>query len=771
MNTVEILLAVGGILILVFIVAAILYYLQNNVRVKNAKPEVDEFQRRNDSRDIKVLDVSAETAKYNAHQPPKDEIAALEAIQIEDKRTAKEAHKAEKKAEKEAHRQEKEAYKAEKEAKEAEKEAEREAAKEAARAEKEAIRLADEAAREEAKATESSDLLDLFSDKINDRADESKNGDFSFESFMERKEDIRNEVSRRDEKRAEKEREKHEREAQREAERLAREQERESRRKERETPSVFMDNETPGDNLFASFGFGQEPTAAAAVKKDPDMFGSFFKDEVEKEEFTENAERGATIEDLQRQKEQYEKELSDQYNKNHLDATAMQETLAQREAAERKLKDEYDAYKASIEGEKEELERKNRELFEKLREAEMKAHTAQLAAAANTAANTSTNTSASTLDMEAERARIAAQLRQEYDQNEKLLSDKYMQLRSELQRETAALAEKSDAVRREMEEVQRQKELATQQSNDQTTDFELEKELLEKRFNDEKDRLEREKARLEEENARLEEEQQAERARLQTENSRLKNELMSAPDQVKTIVETVVDTAEMDRMKAKLQREYEENERALREKYETMQDQLRQNEHAMELHRRELEKKEEMITIESQRLVQETTEFNAMMTERSYTAEERNRFLEDYYSRTEELRNRLKSNEKAIRQNNREFVPLRRIKDTLERDMKLLRKREAMVAKQQVLVYGVNNISTLDPERVKKLEQDVQQLTGLQQSVANCEDILAKNKDRYPTLANLDRVLKEQNKQLVKDLDEVQKAIEFFENYVPGNKK
>jgi sortase (surface protein transpeptidase) len=94
-----------------------------------------------------------------------------------------------------------------------------------------------------------------------------------------------------------------------------------------------------------------------------------------------------------------------------------------------------------------------------------------------------------------------------------------------------------------------------------------------------------------------------------------------------------------------------------------------------------------------------------------------------------------------------------------------------ITAKQQVLVYGVNNISTLDPERVKKLEQDVQQLTGLQQSVANCEDILAKNKDRYPTLANLDKVLKEQNKQLVKDVGEIQKAIEFFENYNPNNKK
>jgi len=83
------------------------------------------------------------------------------------------------------------------------------------------------------------------------------------------------------------------------------------------------------------------------------------------------------------------------------------------------------------------------------------------------------------------------------------------------------------------------------------------------------------------------------------------------------------------------------------------------------------------------------------------------------------------------------------------------------------LVYGVNNITTLDPERVKKLEQDVKQLTGLQQSVANCEEILAKNKDRFPTLVNLDKVLKTQNSQIQSDIEELQESIKFFEDYVP----
>jgi len=152
-----------------------------------------------------------------------------------------------------------------------------------------------------------------------------------------------------------------------------------------------------------------------------------------------------------------------------------------------------------------------------------------------------------------------------------------------------------------------------------------------------------------------------------------------------------------------------------------------------------------------------------LIKEKVYTVEERNRIVADYRAKLDTLRERLRVNEKAIRENNREFVPLRRIRDTLERDLKLLRKREAIVAKQQVLVYGVNNITELDPERIKKLEQDIQQLSGLQQSVANCEDILTRNKDRFPTLENLNKVLQSQNKQLLSDIEEIQMAVEFFE--------
>jgi len=438
-------------------------------------------------------------------------------------------------------------------------------------------------------------------------------------------------------------------------------------------------------------------------------------------------ERDAIIESLRREKDQNEAELRRQYDELQQQVEKQtQEAIRQSEEVERQLKEQYDAYKDSIASEAKDLEQKNRELLKKLEKAS--AHSE-----------------------EELRARIADQLRAEYDQNERLLSEKYLQLRTELQRESKQLAEKSDEVKQEMDEVRRQRELIAMQSASSSEVYEVERHRLEIEHQAELERLERE--------------HRAEKHRLEQE---IRAEIAATPG-VATVVQTVVDTEEVERLKAQLQYQYQQNELALRQKYEAMQAEVQRNEQVIEARRAELAIKEEQITTEERRIFEQSREVHTLITERSYTKEERNRILADYRVKIEELRERLRANEKSIRENNKEYVPLRRIKDTLDRDLRLLRKREAIVAKQQVMVYGVNNITTLDPERIKKLKQDTDQVAGLRTSVANCEDIMARNKDRYPTLASLDRVLKSTNEQIRTDIKEVEEAIMFFENYVPGN--
>ena len=208
-------------------------------------------------------------------------------------------------------------------------------------------------------------------------------------------------------------------------------------------------------------------------------------------------------------------------------------------------------------------------------------------------------------------------------------------------------------------------------------------------------------------------------------------------------------------VRATLEAEYQQREQEMLSKLEAEKQALVAREAQLKLKESNIEKEEERIREQSKAV-------NTMITNREYSTEERERMVMDYSLRLQDLEDRLRQNEKALRENNREFIPLRRIKNTLDRDLRLLRKREAIVAKQEVLVYGVNNISTVDPERIKKLEQDVKQLSGLQQSVANCEAILNKNKDRYPTLENLDRVLRAQNEQIRRDLEDVKSAMAMF---------
>ena len=74
--------------------------------------------------------------------------------------------------------------------------------------------------------------------------------------------------------------------------------------------------------------------------------------------------------------------------------------------------------------------------------------------------------------------------------------------------------------------------------------------------------------------------------------------------------------------------------------------------------------------------------------------------VEKLEERLLELTERLKLNEKELRK--KEYIPLSRVRKTLESDKKKLRRKEALVARQKVMLYGVNNITDIDPEKSKE---------------------------------------------------------------------
>jgi len=133
-------------------------------------------------------------------------------------------------------------------------------------------------------------------------------------------------------------------------------------------------------------------------------------------------------------------------------------------------------------------------------------------------------------------------------------------------------------------------------------------------------------------------------------------------------------------------------------------------------------------------------------------------------ARLEKLKQRLRVNERDLRGNRKEYSPLARVKRNLERDQQKLRRKEAVLARNKVVLYGVNNYADVNESKAKELSEDLELLDALRLSVKQCEEIMEKNKDRFPILERANRILKEQNKQIKEDIAEVKFALEKFKN-------
>lgn len=133
--------------------------------------------------------------------------------------------------------------------------------------------------------------------------------------------------------------------------------------------------------------------------------------------------------------------------------------------------------------------------------------------------------------------------------------------------------------------------------------------------------------------------------------------------------------------------------------------------------------------------------------------------LDSLQARLANLQERLKVAEKELKANKKEYLPLARIKKTLQNDEAKLRRKEAIVAKQKIVLFGVSNY-VVDPEKEKKLAEDLDILEALRLSVQHCEDVMRENADRYPILENTNKILVKTVKDLKDDVAIVQRKIE-----------
>ena len=134
--------------------------------------------------------------------------------------------------------------------------------------------------------------------------------------------------------------------------------------------------------------------------------------------------------------------------------------------------------------------------------------------------------------------------------------------------------------------------------------------------------------------------------------------------------------------------------------------------------------------------------------------------VEDCEARLELLEERWRVAKKELKINDKEFKPLFKVRKNLNKYKEKLRRKEVSVARQKVVLYGVNNYVDIDKDRAEKLANDIELLDGLRLSVQDCENVVEASKDRYPILEQTNRLLKTNIADLEHDIETTTQVLE-----------
>ncbi len=132
---------------------------------------------------------------------------------------------------------------------------------------------------------------------------------------------------------------------------------------------------------------------------------------------------------------------------------------------------------------------------------------------------------------------------------------------------------------------------------------------------------------------------------------------------------------------------------------------------------------------------------------------------EECVARLAILEERLKNVKKDYKINMKEYRPLKKVMSDYERYQTKLRRKDAMVAKKKVALYGVNNYVDIDKDKAEKLSNELELLNGLRLSVSHCEEVINANKDRFPILEHTNKILEDQITNIEADIVATQETL------------
>lgn len=133
---------------------------------------------------------------------------------------------------------------------------------------------------------------------------------------------------------------------------------------------------------------------------------------------------------------------------------------------------------------------------------------------------------------------------------------------------------------------------------------------------------------------------------------------------------------------------------------------------------------------------------------------------EECLNRLATLEERLKNAKREYKVNMKEYRPLKKVMKDLEKYQTKLRRKDAILVKKKVALYGVNNYVDIDKEKAQKLADEIELLDGLRLSVSQCEEIINANKDRYPILEHTNKILEEQIANIEADIETTKQTLQ-----------
>ena len=133
------------------------------------------------------------------------------------------------------------------------------------------------------------------------------------------------------------------------------------------------------------------------------------------------------------------------------------------------------------------------------------------------------------------------------------------------------------------------------------------------------------------------------------------------------------------------------------------------------------------------------------------------------------LEERLKNAKADLKINMKEYRPLKKVMDNLERYQTKLRRKENSLANKKVALYGVNKYVDIDKEQAEKVLNESELVDGLRLSVQHCEEVIELNKDRYPILAHTNKILTDNIANLEQDIESTKQMLKTIRDNKDGN--